>query len=777
MFIYLKISEFGSSIVKIGCTARHPRHRLDEYRTCDAGAKYYAIAEFNHIDRPTLVNIEKECLKITKKYGKNLELYPNNECRYADPDVIWDKCKSTFKLYYIEHKDLDDIKDTGETAEIETTNLFKDYSELSLEDEFPYELKGYQIEAYQTINKIMTQSIKNNMVNLNVLCRCGKTVLFMKYMFDNFEFYDMFVYAAPRLNLIRNMIPTFQKVFKDKVSYIEVSSNISSDIQVLKNEKLKAATLKRKVLMFVCNNSFKNIEHVITSKKKALRILFIFDEAHYLCGSKKNNPIVLLDDIQQNYTNLDYSKFVVTATPKYGNFITDKNMLFMNDPIYFGPLSNRVRFNNIHEAMQQKFICPVKLVIGYYETTTETLVETKVASNISKSIQLIVDCIKDPNLTIKPKKILMYANKVQSVNDCYSTLISNPEFKDYEIYKMVSGMHPSQQRDALVNFDKATKNSILVNCRMITEGINITTLDTVVFIDPKYEKADIVQILMRPRTYEPDKQSYIMIPQDINTTSGFETIKTVIQELILNNDPNVNDIIIKKCRNHSSNTPSEAPAILHEVDSKFKKVIMDITKAELDKIGTSPKERILLCLQNNVMLTLEDISVTASISNPAECNTLLENLVIEHKIKYEVYNNIKYYALLSSIKTQVKLTKAEFIDQLKELGVTNEFDYRLRFLGMYSLNFPLDPRKTYPGFKWGVLSKDEIATYSFKDCKNAIVKLMSTETISAEISNIYLMSDKVKKLREYDSNIPENLNDYENEAGYQFLYDLIENSD
>ena len=83
---------------------------------------------------------------------------------------------------------------------------------------------------------------------------------------------------------------------------------------------------------------------------------------------------------------------------------------------------------------------------------------------------------------------------------------------------------------------------------MVTDGINIPSLDTVVFIDPRYNKADLIQIISRPRSYcadKPNKIAYILIPQIYDFANqgvdddGFETVINIIEELHINNDPTV----------------------------------------------------------------------------------------------------------------------------------------------------------------------------------------------------------------------------------------------
>lgn len=746
MFFYIKTNGIDNTQCKLGITTRHPKHRLQEYRTGDVTAEYFKVAIFINVTDKILVAIEKKCLATTKIYGKRLQEFPNNECRFADPNVLWKLCESNFTHDYKVYTDINEIPESKEEPipEIDTSKLFQSYDDMMLYDEtqFPFELRGFQINSYfeltNTLNNI------GNICNLNVLCRCGKTVLFMKYMWDWFDVFQTFVYIAPRLNLIRNMINKFKHVFKDRVEYIEVSSNTDSILKTLKGKNLKKYCKDRKTILFVCNNSFWHLQSLVKNCKT--NILFVFDEAHYLNCDKSSNPLSYLQEWDAEH----HKRMFVTATPKYGNFKDNDKIMYMNDPYYFGPYSNRVRFNNIKIALEQKFISPCKLIVGSYKKISKT--DT---NSISRSIQLIVDCNKDETLIYKPRKILMYANSIASVNDCYSSLNNVDELKEYKIYKLTSSMPSRQQKDALQQFDESEEKCILVNCKMITEGIDIQNIDTVVFVNPKYAKADIVQILMRPRTYKENKLAYIMIPQNIDIKSGFETIKTVISELILNNDPDVNNFLIMdsdktdSCKSRTEDTEGEISA----PDVNIKKVIMEITEQQLKMIGSDETNRIIYALNPENWICEDEIVEIAHVKKE-HCRKILKTLLRQNRISCETFGDVKFYKLSTSKFTPI-ITMNDFIKKLQDLEIKDESEYREMFAERYDSIFPHYPDEAYTGFQWNLLNTEsEQKYYEFNDCKDVIEKILQDPIHLQKIKSMIRMTDKLIYLNSLDTHIP-----------------------
>ena len=86
--------------------------------------------------------------------------------------------------------------------------------------------------------------------------------------------------------------------------------------------------------------------------------------------------------------------------------------------------------------------------------------------------------------------------------------------KGYCVFGLSSDNTPSDDRETIKSFEKSTEEngllSILVSCRKLGEGIDIKSVNSVMFIDPKKTTKDIYQIIGRglrlfrdPKTGEP----------------------------------------------------------------------------------------------------------------------------------------------------------------------------------------------------------------------------------------------------------------------------------
>jgi len=780
MFYYIVITDNDLRIEsrkKLGITCRHPKHRLDEYITPDVHAKYYKIVEFINCSLEQLKEIEKNILIATYRFGHNLDIRPNNECRYdIAVEDLYEKCKEYFTLEYIEYdsiKDIEflnnDIDNVVDDDKLKHPTFFKSYEELcSLEKEmselkrnknfpsefvdtklheFPFELRGYQPNIYKELS---TQLSNHNKLNLNIMCGGGKTVLFQKYAFDNQSDFQHIIYCAPRLPLIRDMIVRWSGIFP-LYKYVEISSSGSS--YCICPSKLPNM-IDKKLIIFVCNDSFQKLKEFI-KLVDASKLLIIFDEAHYLCTNKKEtHPLIITKDINCKY-------IFATATPIYGNYLKS-DRIYMKDVYYFGNII--CEFNDIAELIEQKFITPAKLIIG---STGE--------NNVVSAINIIKDLIEQgkdlkpntsveqgkdlkpntsveqgkdlkPNTSVepsnyKPNKILMYTNSVDSIDVAYKYIKS----LGIKVYKVHSKQHNNQSE--LDSFVEEKDFSILVNCRMLSEGIDINTLDTVVFLDPRNSKEEIIQIIMRPRRYNinnADKIAHIIIP---NETINYTTAITVIKVLHKNNDPIVHKFV-ESIRSNSKSTKKlerKIADIQFVSDCEYK--IIELTKEELCKEKTLP-DLIIDALENYGTLSIDELLEVIN-SNVKDITSVCATLY-PYSIGREKRNSIYYYY----IENRSQISTDEFIDVLKEQNIYNESTYREKYSRNYNSKYPLFPEDTYEGFSFNLLNDVEC---SLENLREKIDVLLKNITINNELKKTNAFKERLIILKKYDPTIPSDL--------------------
>lgn len=592
---------------------------------------------------------------------------------------------------------------------------------------FPYELRGYQIEAYEKIKSKLDTSV-NQKLKLYIMCRCGKTILFQKIAFDYYDSFDVIVYVCPRLSLLENMISRWLDIFTN-VDVVELSSS-GSDYCIDDNKLKHICETKTKTIIFVCNNSFRRLTQLIEAD---IRKMFIFDEVHYLARKKTEyNPILLMNN------NIGPCLTVfATATPIKGNYLTNRSHIFMNDPEYFGNYTDDIVYCDIEDAIKNKFMVPASIVVGAYDLNAFADIKTRDEYSIrrDKSVTMLWNLLST-EVDYQPNKILMYANSVKSVNAMYELLIKDGRFGDANrIFKMTSSENYRANKNALSKFKENKQLSILINCYMVTDGIDIPTLDTVIFIDPRYNKAAIVQIISRPRSYYPNKIAHILIPQvydNLNSAindCGFDTVLNIIEELHRNNDPHIVKYIrdLNKPRvdaKERSKGKTETPMI--HIDEKVKLRFIELAKARTAEKKYSLREAILHVLSDRCPRTAnqiwdeiksKELCNSTGKTLPVSCSVALSTFFREGKIDRQKIDNVFVYFC---IKKTNNMTFVEFLAYLKARQILFEGEYRRMFQGCYTSQFPENPTRTYNLFRWSMLNNEH---YTVDDCTCAILNI------------------------------------------------------
>jgi hypothetical protein len=113
-----------------------------------------------------------------------------------------------------------------------------------------------------------------------------------------------------------------------------------------------------------------------------------------------------------------------------------------------------------------------------------------------------------------------------------------------------------------------------------------------------------------------------------------------------------------------------------------------------------------------------------------------------------------------------KMTRAEFIDHLREQKIETESDYHDRFDRNYSGDFPVDPCSAYSGFEWKCLT-DVDRFYSLDECIARVTQL--EPVFFYEYSGITDL-EKNKTLHTLDRRIPKDIS-----AHYAKKLNLINN--
>ena len=258
--------------------------------------------------------------------------------------------------------------------------------------------------------------------------------------------------------------------------------------------------------------------------------LVIADEAHRCTGKISSAFATVLD----NDRIIATKRLFATATPRtYTTNIKKKaedrgiEVVGMDDESVFGKVLYSLPFS---EAIRSELLTDYRIVIIGVDShmivewiksreliKTDTGIEND-AESMAAQIGLI-KAIKDYDL----KKVVSFHSRVSRAesfkDDMYQVLdwIGDEHRPTGELWAdFVSGAMPTDKRRHKLDYLKGlgqNKRGLLTNARCLSEGVDVPSLDAIVFIDPKKSQVDIVQAVGRAIRLSQDKTfGTIVIP-------------------------------------------------------------------------------------------------------------------------------------------------------------------------------------------------------------------------------------------------------------------------
>ncbi len=327
--------------------------------------------------------------------------------------------------------------------------------------------------------------------------------------------------------------------------------------------------------------------------------LIICDEAHRTAGVKYANK-----KEQSYFTSVHDNDYIVakkrlymTATPKlYSENAKSKaikiqaKLWSMDDPLYFGKEIYRVTFN---AAVKMGNLVDYKVIIL-------TIREDKLPKNMLKNIKKHYDKINEmyeadeiirlAGVYNAVSKNFLHTNMNSNLNDDHEPIRRavaycgnlkkaeltsknidrlSAEFETMGITKkdklqwidadFIKGTMSSSVRAKKLswlkskNFDRENETRIITNVRCLSEGVNVPSLDAVIFLSERNSYIDIVQSIGRVmRTAKGKKYGYIIIPvvvpneadpkKAMDEADNFRTVWAVLNALRAHDDNLENEI-------------------------------------------------------------------------------------------------------------------------------------------------------------------------------------------------------------------------------------------
>ncbi len=275
--------------------------------------------------------------------------------------------------------------------------------------------------------------------------------------------------------------------------------------------------------------------------------LAILDEAHKTVGIKSKSFATLLSD-----SNISVKKrMFMTATERVLKGTND-DVLSMDDESIYGKRFYQLTFKDaIHSSPQ---------IISDYKILTIAVTNTQIQEIIQKN-KLLSD--KKNKLEEQDAQSLAAAIALRQATKKYgikhaisfhksikaaesftnlnvrlnSSKVDNIDLTSYHI----SSKKSAGQRSQLLDDFKSEKLALMTNARCLTEGVNVPTIDCVLFADPKQSIVDIVQAAGRALRVSPGKKyGYIMMPlivpdnmelEEFTETTPFKQVSRIVAAL------------------------------------------------------------------------------------------------------------------------------------------------------------------------------------------------------------------------------------------------------
>jgi predicted helicase len=255
--------------------------------------------------------------------------------------------------------------------------------------------------------------------------------------------------------------------------------------------------------------------------------LAILDEAHKTVGTHSKKFAILLSDKNIKI----YRRLFMTATERVFRGENDK-VLSMDSEKDYGARFHQLSFK---EAIKQRIISDYKiLTVTVSDGRIRELIEQNRILNLDPSdldeaeAQSIAAGIalkrvyKNHKVThaISFHRSIRAADRFREQQDAVNRLRNTgPRTANLHI----SSRKTAGQRSDLLRQFVSHKRALMTNARCLTEGVDVPTIDCVMFADPKQSRIDIVQAAGRALRLHKDKEyGHIIVPLVVPENINFE---------------------------------------------------------------------------------------------------------------------------------------------------------------------------------------------------------------------------------------------------------------
>ena len=578
VYIYIATSSvyFASFIVKIGCT-ENPQSRRSTYLTgCPPGLtpscdiEYDSIWETNAIDRNELYDYEEQIHNQFHKYRMIRNIPGDSEWFRFQDKHTYDMLVSYLKKlpWVIRQVPLSEILLIKSPLRYLQKNHCKNLSYIRNRNTRDEVLNDMQKPVITKIVSFMNDDTRRAGI-ITTPCGSGKTIMTIKAM------------TTTRIRKCVICCPTnpIQKQWEEKI--ISNGTFLKDDIHIIGNEgttdEIRISEIFDKDVY--CIITTYRSSHLLLDKMGEIQLL-VLDEAHHMVGivsTTDDKGEGITRKLMKYATENRIKRLSLTYTPRYifdGSKI-DVPYLTMNDEAVFGITIAELKLR----AMIDRGVLP-----DYRLWTLRD--ESNKGNGIIGKAECILESWNAREVIRGEEKyildhLIVFASTIEDVR------MMETFFKERTTYTTVLRVESgSNTEDIITQFSYAPR-SILVNCLVLNEGVDIPIANAVAITYPKQSRGQITQMILRAgRWYENKSLFHILIPiMGDEDLTGFEE---VLYALASCDEKIVDEITVRSNQNADL---SELPRINQDTGNIVPENIM------IEEFSADQKE-IIRCFNN-----------------------------------------------------------------------------------------------------------------------------------------------------------------------------------
>lgn len=361
----------------------------------------------------------------------------------------------------------------------------------------------------------------------------------------------------------------------------------NSDVQVTTDAAEISSWIKStKGARRVIFTTYQSSDVVCAALKRKKVDLIVFDEAHRTTGSDdKLFSIMLSDD------NIKASKrLYMTATERFYTGVKD-NVLSMDDVEIYGDVIYSMSFKY---AIENNLLCDYRIVTlavtkqDLLAVCQENRTLKDSDKNVSDEAVMIASMIAVRRLMDKEglSNCIAYTNTIDRARRFAGLAevdIGTKSIESFHISGEMSGCERNGIMKRFTNSDKA----IIANAKCLQEGIDISGVDCVAFVDPKKSTVDTVQSSGRAlRLHDKKKMAYIVIPVFLDADGNMSDHQKAYEPAVrmISSLASVDERIVEQFSSSGQDRPGGDSIVQHRIDDD------EITSCSISELMTHLSE-------------------------------------------------------------------------------------------------------------------------------------------------------------------------------------------